>query len=374
MIFLKLYYNIETLSGVVLRKVIVKDGSTVMIENKLEDTKLYREFFIEIKERIHSAQLKALRAVNKELIGLYWGLGELIVKKQEEQGWGRAIVELLAKELQLEFPGIHGFSSRNLWNMRNFFLAYQGNTKLQLLAAEIAWTHNVMIITKCKDDLEREYYIQMTQKYGWSKVILDHQIDNKSYHKFIHNQTNFDTNLVEEYRYQAKLAVKDDYCFDFLELGNEHSEKELESHLINNIRKFLTEMGGNFAFLGSQYKVEVGGKEYYIDLLLFHRGLRALIAIELKTVDFEPEFAGKMAFYLTALDKKIRLEGENSSIGIIICKSKNRTVVEYTLQETNKPMGVATYNTVTAIPEGFKGQLPTPEEIAEHLKVFEDDK
>lgn len=344
------------------------------MEDKLENTKIYHQFFIEIKEKIRTAQLSALRAVNKELIELYWSIGESIVKKQQEQGWGKSVVELLAKELQFDLPGTQGFSSRNLWNMRNFYLAYQDNQKLQLLAAEIAWTHNLIIITRCKEDLEREYYLQMTRKFGWSKIILDHQIDNNAYYQFITNQTNFDITLAAQYKHQAKLAVKDNYVFDFLELSNEHSEKELEYNLINNIRKFLTEMGGNFAFLGSQYKVEVGGKEYFIDLLLYHRSLKSLIAVELKTVDFEPEFAGKMSFYLTALDRNLKIEGENPAIGLIICKSKNRTVVEYALQESNKPMGIATYNTEKTIPKNFRDILPTPEEIVKYLMIFENDK
>ena len=208
----------------------------------------------------------------------------------------------------------------------------------------------------------------MTRKFGWSKNVLIHQIENQSYEKSLLGQTNFDQTLTPSLRTQAKLAVQDEYTFDFLELAEEHSERELERALITRVEDFLRAMGGRFAFMGSQYRLEVDGREYFLDLLLFHRRLRSLVAIELKIGDFQPEFVGKMQFYLTALDRQVRQEDENPSIGIILCKEKSRTIVEYALHDANKPIGVATYEITRTLPKELKGQLPRPEEIAALLE------
>lgn len=229
----------------------------------------YKTFFKEIKERIYRAQYDALRAVNKELINLYWDIGKSIVAKQDKLGWGKAIVETLAKDLQKEFPGIQGFSARNLWNMRTFYLTYRDNQKLQPLVAEISWTKNVIIMERCKDDVRREFYLRTTKKFGWTKDFLMNQFEAGAFERYMANQTNFDKTIPEKYRHQAKLAVKDEYSFDFLELGEEHSEKELERALLDNVRKFLIEMGGYFAFVGNQYRLEIDGEEFFIDLLLY---------------------------------------------------------------------------------------------------------
>ena len=225
-----------------------------------------------------------------------------------------------------------------------------------------------MIMARCKDPQEREFYIRMTKKFGWSKNVLIHQIENQSYEKSLLGQTNFDKALTPELRAQAKLAVKDEYTFDFLELGEEHSERELERALISRIEDFLRTMGGMFAFMGSQFHLEVDGKEYFIDLLLYHRRLRCLVAIELKIGEFQPEFVGKMQFYLAALDQQVREESESPSIGIILCKEKRRTVVEYALHNARKPIGVATYRIVKRLPRELKGLLPEPREIAKLLE------
>jgi predicted nuclease of restriction endonuclease-like (RecB) superfamily len=211
----------------------------------------------------------------------------------------------------------------------------------------------------------------MTRKFGWSKNVLIHQIGNQSYEKSLLGQTNFDQALTPELRAQAKLAVKDEYTFDFLELAEKHGERELERALIRKIEYFLRAMGGMFAFMGSQYRLEVDGDEYFIDLLLFHRRLKALVAIELKIGKFMPEFVGKMQFYLTALDRQVRQEDENPSIGIILCKDKNRTVVEYALHNTGKPIGVATWEITRTLPKELQGQLPSPQEIAHLLEGIE---
>jgi len=333
----------------------------------------YKKFLAEVKDRIFKAQYEALKRVNRQLIELYWDIGRMIVERQNEHGWGKSVVEKLADDLQSEFPGIKGFSAQNLWYMRQFFLVYKDNSKLQPLVGEISWSKHIVIISKCKDDLEKEFYIKMTKKYGWTKNVLIHQIDNRSYEKFLLNQTSFDKTLPDKYKHQAKLAVKDRYTFDFLELSEEHAEKELEIALINNIRKFLAEMGGYFAFIGNQYRLELDAEEYFIDLLLYHRMLKSLVAVELKIGKFKPEYAGKMQFYLSALDDRVKLPDENYSIGIIICRDKNRTVVEYTLKDVNKPIGVSTYTIGSELPEDIRHYLPSPAEIAERLSSLEID-
>ena len=331
----------------------------------------YNQLLANVKERIRSAQYAALKAVNTELVGLYWDLGRMIVERQNQAGWGTSVVEQLSQDLRREFPGVAGFSVQNLWYMRQFHMEYREHEKLQPLVGEIAWAHNLAIMSKCKDPLEREFYLRMTRKFGWSKNVLIHQIDNQSYEKSLLCQTNFDQTLTPALRAQAKLAVKDEYTFDFLELDAAHSERELERALIAKVEDFLRAMGGLFAFMGSQYRLEVDGREFFVDLLLFHRRLRCLVAIELKVGDFQPEFVGKMQFYLATLDRQVRQQDENPSIGIILCKEKSRTIVEYTLHDANKPIGVATYEITRTLPKALKGQLPRPEEIAALLEGLE---
>ena len=340
---------------------------------------LYSSFIKEIKNLIYSHQYEAMKRVNTELIQLYWKIGEEIDRQQREKGWGESVVGVLAKELQKEFPGVQGFSKRNLWRMKTFFVEFSQaivppmvaqldetsiNDKVPTLIEQISWSKICVITEKCKDSQERQFYIKMTKLYGWTKNVLINNIENKAFEKYLTNQTNFDETVPEEYRLQAKLAVKDDYNFDFLEMGIKHSEAELEANILNNIRAFLLEMGGDFSFIGNQYHLDVADDDYYIDLLLYHRRLRCLIAIDLKIGDFIPEYAGKMQFYLTALDETKKLPDENPSIGIIICKNKNRTKVEYTLKTTNKPIGVATYSFYENLPEEMRSLLPSPDEIA----------
>ncbi len=328
----------------------------------------YLDFLTQIKTRIRQRQYQALRAVNTELVMLYWELGEAIERKQQEQGWGKSVVKNLARDLQSEFPGRNGFSAQNLWLMRQFFKEYRDKEKLQPLVRELSWVKNLVIMSRCKDDLEREFYLRATARFGWTKSVLQHQIDNKSYEKYLLNQTNFDSTVPDAIKAQAALAIKDHYTFDFLELADEHSERELENALVQNLRDFMAELGGAFSFIGNQYRLEVDGREYFIDLLLFHRRLRCLVAIELKIGEFKPEHKGKMEFYLEALDSQERLPEENPSIGIIICRSKHKTTVEYALRNAVRPLGVATYSVVAQLPEGYRADLPSPEQIAARLQ------
>ncbi|MBN3880992.1 PDDEXK nuclease domain-containing protein [Nostoc sp. JL23] len=339
------------------------------MSNPISDN--YRDLLMEIKQRIRSAQYEALKAVNREMINLYWDIGQIIVTQQQGATWGKSVVEQLAKDLQAEFPGISGFSAANLWRMRLFYESYVNNEKLAPLVREIGWSHNLVIVEKCKDDLEREFYIRMTRKFGWTKNVLIHQIENQTYEKTLLNQTNFDKTVSAEIRNQLKLAVKDEYTFDFLELADEHSERQLEQAILVRVEPFLQEMGGRFTFVGSQYRLEVGDKEFFIDLLLYHRQLKCLVAIELKTGEFLPEYVGKMQFYLAALDDLSRFPDENLSIGIILCKSKDKTIVEYALRESNKPIGIATYKLFSTLPQELKNQLPAPEQVAKLLEGVE---
>jgi predicted nuclease of restriction endonuclease-like (RecB) superfamily len=295
----------------------------------------------------------------------------MIVERQMQFGWGKSIIENLSKDLQTEFPNQNGFGRSNLEYMKLFYLEYQGDTISQPMVGEIGWTHNVIIIRKCKTVEERKFYILHTKKFGWTKNILLHQIERKAFEMYLTNQTNFDQLLPENYAHQAHLAVKDHYSFDFLDLADEYSERELEEALVKNIRKFLIEMGSAFTFVGNQFCVKVADNEYFIDLLLFHRKLKCLVAIELKIDEFKPEYKGKMEFYLSVLNDKYREEGENDAIGIIICKEKDRTIVEYSFKNSVYPIGISTYNTSSLLPEQFKGLLPSPEEISQRFTDLE---
>ena len=326
-------------------------------------------FIADVKLKVRQAQYEALKVVNTQLINLYWEIGRSISEKQSEN-WGKAIVPTLSKELQNEFPGIGGFSTTNLWLMAQFYSEYQNVEILQPLVGEISWTKHVAILNKCKNNQERQFYILSTKKFGWTKNVLIHQIENQTFEKYLTNQTNFDQNLPDSIKNQALLAVKDEFTFDFLNLANEHSESELEQALIRNIRSFLLELGHNYTFVGNQYKLSVSDKEFFIDLLLYHRQLQCLVAIDLKVGEFLPEYKGKMEFYLTVLNETIKLQHENESIGIIICKSKDRTIVEYSLKSSNMPIGIATYATSNLLPKEFVDLLPSSREISEKINHY----
>ena len=334
---------------------------------KLDNQQL--AFIAELKAKIRTAQYEALKAVNVQLIGLYWELGKAIAEKQAD-GWGKAIVPTLSKELQKEFPSMRGLSAGNLWLMAQFYAEYHADENLVPLVREISWSKHITILKKCKESQERQFYIHATKKFGWTKNVLIHQIENKSFEKYLLNQTNFDAALSAPLKNQAYLAVKDHYTFDFLDLTEAHSERELERALIQNVQQFLLEMGPDFTFIGNQYKLSLEGKEYWIDLLLFHRTLQCLIAIDLKIGEFEPEHKGKMEFYLSVLNDTVKLPHENPAIGIIICKSKNRTIVEYALKTAQLPIGVATYNTTNQLPVEYQKLLPTTDMIREKLIHF----
>jgi predicted nuclease of restriction endonuclease-like (RecB) superfamily len=317
-----------------------------------------------LKERIRSAQLDALRSVNREQISLYTDIGRMIVERQQGDSWGKGIVDNLADDLRKEFPGANGFSAANLWRMKNFYEAYGGDEKLAQLVREIGWSHNISILEKCKSEQEREFYIRSCRKHGWSRSVLVHQIENQAFHRTMSTQTNFGVALDPAVSVHAQLAVKDEYTFAFLDLEDAHSERELERALTGRVEAFLQEMGNMFTFVGSQYKIRVGEREFFIDLLLYHRRLKALVALELKIGEFEPEYIGKMQFYLSVLDDTVRLPEEQPSIGIILCKSKDRLIVEYALKDATLPIGVSSYNVTPDVPNRLQGQLPSADQIA----------
>lgn len=330
----------------------------------------YLNFKNEITARIRSAQYEALKAVNKEMIALYWEVGKRITEQQTALGWGKSVVENLSRDIQKEFPGIKGFGVSNMWDMARFYTEYQSNEILQPLVGEISWSKHIVILTKCKETQQRQFYILATKKYGWTKDVLINKIEAKTYENYLLGQSNFDITLPDSIKNQAILALKDEYTFDLVGLAEEHSEYELEQAIIKNIRAFLMEFGTDFSFIGNQYRLEVDGKEYFIDLLLYNRRLQAMIAIELKIGEFQPEYKGKMEFYLNILNDTVKLPHENPAIGIIICKSKSRMIVEYALKSSNMPIGVATYSLSSELPEAYKKLLPTSEEIAKKIELL----
>jgi predicted nuclease of restriction endonuclease-like (RecB) superfamily len=329
----------------------------------------YQDFLREIKEKIRSSQYEASKAVNTAIITLYWDIGSRLAEKIKS-GWGKSVVETLSNDIQKEFPGLHGLSSRNIWYMVQFYEQYAGSEILQPMVAEISWSKHLVIMGKCKNEQERQFYILATKKYGWTKDVLINKIELKAFEKFALGQSNFEHTLPENIKNQAVLALKDEYNWNLSELDEEHSERELEEAIIKNIRTFLMDFGPDFSFMGNQYRIQLEDKEYFIDLMLYHRAIQCLIAIELKTGEFLPEYKGKMEFYLNVLNDTIKLPHENPTIGIIICKSKSRTIVEYALKDSSKPIGVATYKHTVTLPEGYREQLPSSEQLANRLNAF----
>ncbi|KJH70260.1 PDDEXK nuclease domain-containing protein [Aliterella atlantica] len=326
----------------------------------------YDDFLRDLKERIRSAQVRAVLAVNRELVLLYWQIGRDILTRQQQQGWGAKVIERLSADLRSSFPEMKGFSPRNLKYMRAFAEAYE-ESFVQQVVAQIPWGHNVRILDLIKDPTERSWYAQQTIQYGWSRNVLVHQIESGLYRRQGKATTNFDRTLPKPQSELAQQLLKDPYNFSFLSLGKEVLERDLERSLIDHIRDFLLELGVGFAFVGSQYHLEVGGQDFYIDLLFYHLRLRCYVVVDLKMSDFQPEFSGKMNFYLSAADDLLRHPDDQPSIGIILCKSKNQAIAEYALRDLNKPIGVSAYQLQNALPEQLKSSLPTIEELEDVL-------
>ena len=336
----------------------------------------YTKFINSLKAKVRTAQIKGAIAVNKELIKLYWTIGKDIVEKQEQNGWGSKVLERVAKDLQKEFPGIEGFSRRNMFIMRAFYQAYQ---KVQQLVAQldnlpifsIPWGHNALILEKIKDTSERLWYASKVIEHGWSRSMLTIWIENDLYHREGKAITNFKATLPSSQSDLAQQSLKDPYIFDFLTLHKEHLEKDLEDGLVNHIQKFLIELGKGFAFVGQQYPIKAGKQTLYIDLLFYNLQLRSYVILEIKTDKFDSRDAGQMSAYLSAVDDQLRHKDDQPSIGIILCKTKDNVFAEYVLRNFNRPIGVAEFEVklVEKLPKELKSSLPTIEEIEAELNV-----
>jgi len=347
----------------------------------------YAAFLSGLKERIRVAQTRAAFAVNHELIALYWHIGKEIVERQRTEGWGTAVLDRLGKDLQTAFPGVSGFSRTNIYRMRAFYLAYRrhagnvpqpvGQTRSDHVPAPFAnlpWGHNALLLERLKHITERIWYAQKAIEHGWSRAVLDHQIDSDLYRRQGKAVTNFTRTLPTPQSELAVQVLKDPYNFDFLALADDAHERELQKGLLAHIRKFLLELGAGFAFVGENVHLEVGGQDFYIDLLFYHLKLRAFLVIDLKVGPFAPEFAGKMNFYLSAVDDLLRHRDDQPSIGIVLCKAGNQTVAEYALRDIAKPVGISSYVTrlVESLPASLQSSLPTVAELEAELRTVED--
>ena len=373
----------------------------------------YATFLAEVKGRIHSARLNAGRAVNRELVLLYWDIGRGIVEKQQAAGWGESVVERLAADLRAEFPNMRGFSANNLWLIRQFYLEYgdpafleqavqemkKGRRQLlaqtvsetqeraatgileqpvpeslsqvvRELAALVPWGHHVELMKKVKAPAARLYYLRATAQFGWSRAVLLNQIKAQAYEraKAEKKTHNFAVALPEHFAEQADEMLKSRYNLEFLGIARPMKERELEDRLIGRLQQFILELGYGFCFVGRQYRLALGQKEYFVDLLFYHRFLKALVAFDLKVVAFEPEFAGKMDFYLNLLNEKERGADDRPSIGIILCAEKDEVEVEFALKMKANPIGVAEYQLQPKLPAEFKGKLPTAKQLADVVR------
>ncbi len=333
----------------------------------------YKELLESLKARIRSAQLRAALSANRELVLLYWQIGREILQRQQKEGWGAKVIERLARDLRREFPEMKGLSPRNLQYMRAFAEAYPDEQFVQQLVAQIPWGHHCVLLDKVKDSQERLWYIQQTIEHGWSRNVLVHQIESGLYRRQGKAITNFERTLPAPQSDLARSLIKDPYVFDFLTLGPQAQERDLERALLEHLRDFLLELGTGFAFVGSQYRLDVGGEEFYIDLLFYQLRLRCYVVIDLKIGEFKPEYAGKMNFYLSAVDDLLRHPEDRPGIGLILCKSKNRLVAEYALRDLSKPMGVATYRVTEALPSELRESLPSLEELEAELGELKTD-
>ena len=328
----------------------------------------YESFLKSLKDRVQAARLRAALSVNRELVLLYWSIGRDILARQKDQGWGAKVIDQLADDLRREFREMTGFSPRNLKYMRTFAAAWPDEAIVQQLVAQIPWGHNVRILDYVKGQSEREWYVRATIQNGWSRNVLVHQIESGLYRRQGKAPTNFTRTLPAPQSELAQQVVKDPYNFEFLTLAEEEKEHDLERALIDHLRDFLLELGVGFAFVGSQYPLEVGGQEFRIDLLFYHLRLRAYIALELKREEFKPEFSGKMNFYLSAIDDLLRHPDDHPSIGVILCKAKNKVVAEYALRDLGKPVGVSEYRLTGRLPARLQQSLPTVEQLEAELK------
>ncbi|MBK6627987.1 MAG: DUF1016 family protein [Flavobacteriales bacterium] len=377
-----------------------------MARSKSPSATAYRDLLRALQERIDSAKLNAARAVNHELVLLYWDLGRSILEKQRSEGWGESVVERLSRDLRKRYPGTTGFSPRNLWDMRRFHETWSRNAILRQavaelsepflntprglakapespvrsggkqtlailrqLVAEIPWGHHVLILNKARNDEDLLWYTKAARQYGWSRNVLLNQINGNARTRSVKaaKRHNFDQALSRELALQADEALKSTYNLEFLGVSQVMNERDLETRLIEHIRDFILELGYGFCFVGQQHRLTLGRKEYFIDLLFYHRFLRSLVAIDIKVNEFEPEHAGKMDFYLNLLNDRERGADDAPSIGIILCAENDDLEVEYSLRAKNNPIGVASYSLLHDLPTRYKGKLPTARQLKQAL-------
>jgi predicted nuclease of restriction endonuclease-like (RecB) superfamily len=340
----------------------------IPLANELSIPDDYPQLLEQLKERIRTAQVRAALSVNRELVLLYWNIGTEIRARQRQSGWGSKVIDRLSDDLRREFPDVKGFSTRNLKYMRSFADAWPEEPIVQAALAQITWYHNITLIEKVKDSQQRLWYAQQTVANGWSRNVLVHQIDTGLYARQAQATTNFATSLPTPQSDLAQQILKDPYNFEFLTIAKDAHENELQRGLLEHLRDFMIELGVGFSYVGSNVHLDVGGDDFYLDLLFYHLKLRCFVVIELKTGKFKPEYAGKMNFYLAAVDDLLRHEDDHPSIGIILCRSKNKVIVEYSLRNLDKPIGVPEYRLTEALPEDLAAQLPSVEQLQNELR------
>jgi predicted nuclease of restriction endonuclease-like (RecB) superfamily len=328
----------------------------------------YADWLVELKGRIHSAQQRATLAVNRELVLLYWQIGRDILTRQAEQGWGAKVIDRLAHDLRTAFPEMKGFSRANLMYMRAFAEAWPDSVIVQQAVGQLPWGHNLVLLARLKQPEQRLAYARAAIEHGWSRNVLNIHIETGLLERTGKAVTNFSERLPAPGSDLARQSLKDPYLFDFLDVGKEADEREIESALVKHITQFLLELGAGFAFVGRQVHLEVGGDDFFIDLLFYHLKLRCYVVIELKADKFKPEHLGQLGFYLTAVDRQLKSEQDSPTIGLLLCKSKNKVVAEYALGDKNQPMGIAEYKLLESLPEPLQTNLPSIEQIERELQ------
>jgi predicted nuclease of restriction endonuclease-like (RecB) superfamily len=332
----------------------------------------YAEWLAELKLRVHSARQRAATAVNRELVDLYWKIGRDILAQQATQGWGAKVIERLAHDLRTAFPEMKGFSRANLMYMRAFAEAWPDEEIVQQAVGQLPWGHNLVLLSKLKTAQLRLAYAQRAIEQGWSRNALNIHIETRLLEREGKAVTNFSARLPVSRSDLALQALKDPYVFDFLGIGQEAGEREIEAALVEHISRFLLELGAGFAYVGRQVPIEVGGDDFFIDLLFYHLKLHCYVVIELKAGAFKPEHAGQLSFYLTAVDAQLKSDQDASTIGLLLCKTKNRVVAEYALRDSNKPIGIAEYQLVESLPKELQTNLPTIEQIEQELGRYQE--
>lgn len=327
----------------------------------------YADWLADLKGRIHTAQQRATLVVNRELVQLYWQIGRDILERQAQQGWGAKVIERLAHDLRTAFPEMKGFSRANLMYMRAFAEAWPDGAIIQQAVGQLPWGHNLVLLTKLKDPQLRMAYAQRAILHSWSRNVLNIHIETHLLEREGKAVTNFEERLPASHSDLARESLKDPYRLDFLGVGQDAEERAIESAIVQHITRFLLELGAGFAYVGRQVHIEVGGDDFFIDLLFYHLKLRCYVVVELKAGAFKPEHAGKLSFYLSAVDAQMKSEHDNPTIGLLLCKTQNRVVAEYALRDSNKPIGVAEYQLVEALPKELQTSLPSIEQIEREL-------